>query len=505
MSIQALQNKLDHIVKNILYDKSTADNAFRLLMGKELHIFTIRKGKLVADLLAHKDTTEDKEPVFNKEDKALIQSFVALLIKGIKAGVESKQKGWNFIKKPTAATLIIGVEAGPGTANAYKAIKALQNTTANKLIDSDTPSGIKDLFGKSTQFMKESSSGNIIGFGNLANVGHVAGVTGAKGVAFMNVLGQDQSDLGAYKDPDAEGQIDVDAMNKLSNELQSDFMNFVTDEKTGGTLEADLELWLTHYKDISIEKGALTGITQVETNAQGAFQNQVEQANMGMLSESEIARRIKKAIKVVQDKLQNEFDIKTDINQKTSPSFKELLIGMLVGKRLRRVATRVPPHILKDPKSIKPISTQPRGKSYKKVRKNYGDVSSIGATKSATQSMQGGKSGRPSSGPSQIGALPALINAQLGRTVLGNMGAPALENRSGTFAASARIAGARSVRGQLQLEYTYAKNPYEVFEMGGRGRQPWATDGRDPRNIIEKSIREIAAEQALGAFTTRRI
>ena len=92
-------------------------------MGKELHIFTIRKGKLVKDLLAHKDTTEDKDPVFNQGDKALIQSFVALLIKGIKAGVESKQKGWNLIKKPTAATLIIGVEAGPGTANAYKSIK----------------------------------------------------------------------------------------------------------------------------------------------------------------------------------------------------------------------------------------------------------------------------------------------------------------------------------------------------------------------------------------------
>ena len=508
MSIQALQNKLDHIVKNILYDKSTADNAFRLLMGKELHIFTINRPTLVRELLAHKDKEADDSPVWSDGDKDLIQRFVTLLIKEVKKKVDMKGEGWFYVRKPTVANLVIGVQGGiKGTKNAFKAIRTLQNTTANDLIEGDKPpiAGIKKLFHQSDQFIRKSSAGNIIGFGNLVNVGHSPGVSGAKGVAFMNILGQDHTDLEQYRQEGDTGTINIQAMNDLSRTLQADFMSHQTGDLGTSTIEADLQLWLTHHKDVSIENGKLVGITEVETNAQGAFENQVRQANQGVLNEGQVAARVLAAIEVVQEKLKAQFNVKEMVGQESSPSFITLLRSMLVSPRLRRLATVLPRRIIRDPKSTKPVSTQPRGKTYTKSRKNYGDVTSIGETKSVTRSMQGGSSGRPSYGPSQIGALPALINAQLGRTVLGNMGAPALQNQSGTFASSARIAGARSVRGQLQLEYTYAKNPYEVFEMGGRGRAPWATEGRDPRNIIEKSIREIAAEQALGAFTTRRI
>ena len=117
--------------------------------------------------------------------------------------------------------------------------------------------------------------------------------------------------------------------------------------------------------------------------------------------------------------------------------------------------------------------------------------------------MRGGE--RTSGMNRQVANLPALINAQLGRTILKNMGPPALESRTGTFAAGAKVMSAVDAAGVTRLDYTYQKNPYEVFEMGGRGRAPWATEGRDPRTLIDKSIREIAAEMALGAFTTRRV
>ena len=52
--------------------------------------------------------------------------------------------------------------------------------------------------------------------------------------------------------------------------------------------------------------------------------------------------------------------------------------------------------------------------------------------------------------------------------------------------------------------YTYAKNPYQVYEMGV-GSAPWATPERDPRKLIDQSIRELAAQFAIGRFYTRRV
>ena len=55
-----------------------------------------------------------------------------------------------------------------------------------------------------------------------------------------------------------------------------------------------------------------------------------------------------------------------------------------------------------------------------------------------------------------------------------------------------------------QQKYHYQKDPYQVFEVG-KGVEPWSTSQRDPRKLIDKSIREVAAELALGRFYTRRL
>ena len=41
--------------------------------------------------------------------------------------------------------------------------------------------------------------------------------------------------------------------------------------------------------------------------------------------------------------------------------------------------------------------------------------------------------------------------------------------------------------------------------MGGRGNKKWATGARDPRTIIDKSIREIASKMMIAKFVTTRI
>ena len=101
--------------------------------------------------------------------------------------------------------------------------------------------------------------------------------------------------------------------------------------------------------------------------------------------------------------------------------------------------------------------------------------------------------------------LIALLNSKLPETVQKKMNEPALVNRTGTFADSVRVVDAtKTPKGFPSFGYTYDKEPYGVFEMG-MGAAPWATPERDPRRIIDQSIREIAKQAALGRFFTRRI
>lgn len=90
--------------------------------------------------------------------------------------------------------------------------------------------------------------------------------------------------------------------------------------------------------------------------------------------------------------------------------------------------------------------------------------------------------------------LPEIIQSHMGQD-------GALTNRTGKFAGSAEVI---DIGDNLLLTYTYALAPYGVFEPG-LGRAPWASETRDPRKIIERSIREIAADRMADRFELRRV
>lgn len=98
-----------------------------------------------------------------------------------------------------------------------------------------------------------------------------------------------------------------------------------------------------------------------------------------------------------------------------------------------------------------------------------------------------------------------LLNKRLPQKVQQNMGQPGLANRTGRFAASVKAVNIQESKSGLpMIDYTYQKNPYEVFETS-KGQRPWSSLERDPRTLIDESVRELAAEMALGKFTTRRV
>lgn len=99
-------------------------------------------------------------------------------------------------------------------------------------------------------------------------------------------------------------------------------------------------------------------------------------------------------------------------------------------------------------------------------------------------------------------AMLAIINKQLPDAIEKNMGAPSLERRTGRFANSARVTDIlQTPQGYPSIGYTYQKYPYQTFEPG----YAQGDIHRDPRKIIDKSIREIAAQFAIGRFYTRRV
>jgi hypothetical protein len=96
--------------------------------------------------------------------------------------------------------------------------------------------------------------------------------------------------------------------------------------------------------------------------------------------------------------------------------------------------------------------------------------------------------------------LIGLINKQLPRTLEKNMGPPRLTNQTGRFADSVRLTDmVATPQGFPSIGYTYQKDPYQVFEKGDPFDPQY-----DPRILIDQSIREIAAQFAIGRFYTRR-
>ena len=79
---------------------------------------------------------------------------------------------------------------------------------------------------------------------------------------------------------------------------------------------------------------------------------------------------------------------------------------------------------------------------------------------------------------------------------------PRLNNVTGQFASSVKVTDiALTAKGHPSIGYTYMKEPYQTFEIGYKQ----GSVDRDPRRLIDRSIREIAAERAVGRLFTRRV
>lgn len=98
---------------------------------------------------------------------------------------------------------------------------------------------------------------------------------------------------------------------------------------------------------------------------------------------------------------------------------------------------------------------------------------------------------------SNLVSLLTLINSELTDRIKENMGEgnrrDILNLRTGRLAESAHVEHlSQSRAGMITAFYSYMKNPYATFSDGGKQQYP---KSRDPKLLISKSIREIAATQ----------
>jgi len=191
---------------------------------------------------------------------------------------------------------------------------------------------------------------------------------------------------------------------------------------------------------------------------------------------------------------------------------KELAVKGASPSPVSLITTLAVNRILRDFKGLStlPGITVKMNKKEQKVVRNKRDKSVIGkvgkkknlSKKSTTTqpkrgfTTEGQKTIDKKESPWSPISLLTLLNRKLPDTLLANMTEPALVNRTGRFRQSVKVQNMMSNKKFPTIQYKYQLDPYEVFE-----KDP----DRDPRKLIDKSIREIAAQVMKGRFYTQRI
>ena len=226
-------------------------------------------------------------------------------------------------------------------------------------------------------------------------------------------------------------------------------------------------------------------------------QSKVENRTTGFLSgdqKRELRQQLRRAI----ERLNDSTPITGLKGSRSIEEVEELKINQRVLQEFAKKTN------IKTSKIVKPKLEKRSAKLSGSKRKNKvvnGKIAAVAVPRAKMKQRKPASKGIPGSPLALIG----LINKRLPDTVRKNMNPPALENRTGRFVDSIKLTDiTKTPQGFPRIGYTYAKNPYQVYEMGV-GSAPWATPERDPRKLIDRSIREIAAQFAIGRFYTRRV
>lgn len=191
---------------------------------------------------------------------------------------------------------------------------------------------------------------------------------------------------------------------------------------------------------------------------------------------------------------------KTLVEMEGSPSIRDRMIARAIEPFIEKPAKGKKVRI--DAKiDARKLQFKTKGKA-KTKNKEAGHKLSIAATKK--QNIATNRMTKAKSSSVNLANILGVLNAKLPTAILRNMNPPALESRTGRFAASVKAVDmATTNQGFPSIGYTYRKDPYQVFESSSGTR--FSSTDRDPRVLIDKSIREIMSQYLIGRLYTRRV
>jgi len=270
---------------------------------------------------------------------------------------------------------------------------------------------------------------------------------------------------------------------------------------------AKLPISITRTHDIDAKSGKLVGTSKVSLRPESWTENQAKGAKTAGLG-SWVTRNKTGMIDTISrhlsEILEKEYKDADDyMDRKSSPSMRESARFLVLGNPTMEKAFKTKKARLKGKPVVKvkdfdhSIDDDVDYGTAKQARLKGKFVTVLGIKTPKAQNQT------TESGPGiadEAFKTRAFINSRLTKQIQSNMGRPALENQSGRLAESAFVTNAVPQGGQIHMDYIY--NPlYRVFENGG-GQY---SANYDPRELIEKSIRELAAERITTKFTLRRV
>ena len=439
-------------VENAIETSSTAYR--RLVSDKKVHSITVSVQKITTQV---KREMESRIGVKKGDLQKTIVDVIDLEVPNMVTGMYNDVKGYNNDTKFSEVSELVGsparftfvLAAKPGrTANIFNAFRKVKQDNQKVLL--------KKLRAAIRKLNKGRTEGN-----QIRQIGR----------NFLDIGHQDGSAVSTQRKQAAQAALFEFGMNTQTNPVISTFLKEVQDvvnlsisKKDGepvDVVEAELESkYLNRKRGGGVEKALALELSKDLQKIMKAF-NASEYANLKG-SDSKLEKTTKAVL--------NPFAKKAAANPKIKTNFKS--------KKVKTSNTKV---------KVKPK----KSKATLGGKKNLTtiDKTPVFDTKSRRSMF----------------SFIAMINKKLPQTVEKNMRAPRLENQSGRFARSVEIKDVIQTRkGFPSFGYTYDKDPYQVFEVG-KGLEPWASPDRDPRRLIDGSIREIAADMALGRFFTRRL
>ncbi len=251
--------------------------------------------------------------------------------------------------------------------------------------------------------------------------------------------------------PSQYRQSNVEGVSKIKDKVKNLLDTFGNNSTYGPRILVTLD---KDFSGVLAKVGANIVIIQDEYENQGIYARLVEgplsKAIRDLLSETTFSRNFKQ-----------------EINYRLSSALK----GTLIEKG---------PKVKKTLKDISPFKSK---------------ISSKATTSKSSNIVLPSIKPSPSTTSYSLASLQTLINDSLQNVISANMGSGSsssiLNYQTGRFAASVNVERmSQSREGMITAFYSYMKNPYATFSEGGVQSSPKT---RDPKLLISKSIREIAA------------